>query len=700
MVRRLKLILFLGIFLFDARPVQAKESTCLTASGQEAVDLCTNAIVKFFSSNPVRVLALRKRAFAYLELKQFEKAKRDIDEVISSGLTSAEDWWVRGMILAWLDQWELALKDQEKANGLVKGRADFLVELASAQVSTGRFQEGANTYSSLVSMDATNPVYYAGRGQAYYYAEDYDRALADYTSAVIHGRSEAEYWFKRGLVREAMGDETNAEKDYTEAIKKQPDNAEFRNVRGRILHYLGDYDSALYDFDQSIAKDPEPDTFLNRASLQIYRNELDLAKMDIAAAGTIPEFESRISILRGRILAAGSDFSGAIAVYETALQRDPSYVTLLYWRATAHFDLGQYQKAYDDYSKLLAEWPKDEVVRLDRANTLFQLDRLAEAHADVDEALKLDPHYAAAFELRAKFYNYESQWQNAITASNGAIGIDPDRTLAYYRRAFAKWGLDDLQGADSDYEKAIALDSKFASAHAERAEVVAELKRFDEAHREIETAMKMEPKFSGHVRRLGRIYELESRLDEAAVAYQTAIDLDPDDGWNYEGRAWFNISSGKWADADNDCRLMLKIMPKEPASFRCIAHVKWAVNDIPGTLETLAQALRLDPKYGAAYYDKGRIMFEKADYEEAAANFSTAISLNYRLADALVYRGDTLRNLKLENSALKDYRQAAELANRGLAPLISRRISGLKSEVPASLDDSSYYPQDRRRASQ
>lgn len=699
MVRRLQLILFLGIFLFEARPGQAEENTCLTASGQEAVDLCTVAIMKFFSNKPVRVLALRKRALAHLELKSFDKAKRDIDEVISSGLTSAEDWWVRGMALAWLDQWELALKDQEKANSLVKGRADFLVELASAQVSTGRFDEGANTYSSLVSTDATNPAYYAGRGQAYYYAGDYDRALADYTSAVIHGGEDASYWFKRGLVREAMGDETNAEKDYTEAVKRQQGNAEFRNTRGRILLYLGDYDSAEYDFDQSIATDPKPDTYLNRASLHIFRNKLDLARKDIASAGENPDFDSRIRLLRGRILAAGGDFAAAVATYDGALQKDPGYVSLLYWRASANHELGKYQKAYDDYSKLFTEWPLDEVVRLDRAHALFELNRLSEAYADVAEALRLDPNFAAALEARARFLNYESQWQKAIIACSQAMGIDPDRPLAYYRRAFAKWGLGDLEGADSDYEKAITLDSKFASAHAEWAEVLAELKRFDEAHREIETAMKMEPEISGHARRLGRIYELESKSDEAAAAYQKAIALDPEDGWNYEGRAWFNISTGKWAAADDDCRLMIKKMPKEPASYRCVAHVKWAANDIPETLEALAQALRVDPKYGAAYYDRGRIMLDKADYEEAAANFSTAISLNYRLADSLVYRGDTLRNLRLESSALKDYREAAKLADRGLAPLISRRISGLKPEIPASLDDSN-YPQDRRRASQ
>ena len=623
-----------------------------------------------------------------------------MDEVIASKLTSAEDWWVRGMVLAWLDQWEPALKDLEVANELVKGRADFLIELGSAQVSTGRYTEAAATYSSLVSMEATNPVYYAGRGQAYYFAEDYDRALVDYTSAIIHGRAEAEYWFKRGLVREAMGDEVNAEKDYTEAIKKQPDNAEFRNVRGRILLYLGDYDSALYDFDQSIAKDPQPDTFLNRASLHIYKNELDSAKKDIAAAGTLPEHESRISILRGRILAAGGDFAGAIAVYEAALKEDPLYVTLLYWRASAHFDLEQYQKAYEDYSKLFTEWPKDEVLRLDRANTLLQLDRLDEAHIDVNAALKLDPDYAAALEIRAKLHNYEGLWQNAIIDCNAAIELDPDRMLAYYRRAFAKWALSDLEGAASDYGEAIRLDSEFATAHAERSEVMAELNRFDEAHREIETAMEMEPKLPDHLRRLGRIYALQSKEEEAATAYQKAIDLDPDDGWSYEGRARFHISSGKWADADNDCQIMLKKMPKEPASYRCIAHVKWETRDIPGTLDALAHALKLNPRYGAAYYDKGRIMFDKANYEEAAENFSTAISLKYRLADALVYRGDTLRNLSLENNALKDYKHAAKLAGRDLAPIISKRISGLKSEVPVSLEDSAYYPQDRRRTSQ
>ena len=700
MGRYFQLFLLFGFFLLETALGKAAENTCLNASGKEAVALCTDVVLKFSANKPVRVLALRRSAQAYFELKRYQKARRDLDEVIASGLASADDWRVRGMALAWLNQWELALKDQETANKLVKGRVDVLVELASAQLSTGKFSEAAVTYGSLISLDANNASYFAGRGQAYYYIEKYDLALADYTLAIVYADSVADYWFGRGLVREAIGDEVNAEKDYTEAIKRRPDNPEFRNVRGRVLLYLGEYKQALHDFGISIARDPKSNTFLNRASLYIFQNEIALAKKDIAAAGKLPENRSRISILKGQILAAEGDYAGAISTFEKALKIDPSDVSPFYWRASAFFELGQYQKAYDDYSKLFAEWPRDEVVRFDRANTLFELGRLVEAYADVDAALKLVPDYAAAFETRAKFENYEGKWQDAIADSNAAIKLDPGRMLAHYRRAYAEWALDDLEGAASDYGDAIRLDSKFASAHAERSEVMAELKRFDEAHSEIDAAMKMEPKLSDHVRRLGRIYELELKFEDAAVVYQKAIDLDPSDGWSYEARAWFRISQGSWADADNDCKTMLHKMPKEPAAYRCIAHVKWETNDVPGTLEALAQALKLDPKFGPAYYDRGRIMFDKADYEGAAASFSTAISLNYRLADALVYRGDTLRNLGLENNALRDYKRAADFAGREFGAIISKRISGLRSKVSTPMDDSVYYPQDQRRVRQ
>ena len=92
MGRYFQLFLLFGFFLLETTLGKAAENMCLNASGKEAVALCTDVVLKFSANKPVRVLALRRRAQAYFELKRYQKARRDLDEVIASGLASADDW--------------------------------------------------------------------------------------------------------------------------------------------------------------------------------------------------------------------------------------------------------------------------------------------------------------------------------------------------------------------------------------------------------------------------------------------------------------------------------------------------------------------------------------------------------------------------------------------------------------------------------
>ena len=82
------------------------------------------------------------------------------------------------------------------------------------------------------------------------------------------------------------------------------------------------------------------------------------------------------------------------------------------------------------------------------------------AITDYNEAIEINPQYAAAYCTRGVAKVKLEDYQGAIPDYNKAIEIDPQDALAYNNRANAKYRLGDQQGACPDYKKAVSLGNQ------------------------------------------------------------------------------------------------------------------------------------------------------------------------------------------------------------------------------------------------
>jgi len=78
-------------------------------------------------------------------------------------------------------------------------------------------------------------------------------------------------------------------------------------------------------------------------------------------------------------------------------------------------------------------------------------------------------------------------------------------------------------------------------------------------------------------------------------------------------------------------------------------------------LEYLDQAIRLDPKYGDAYYNRGRTYGVLGRYQRAIEDFNQAIRLDPKYALAYTNRGIAYNNLGQHKRAIEDFNQANRL---------------------------------------
>jgi tetratricopeptide (TPR) repeat protein len=132
--------------------------------------------------------------------------------------------------------------------------------------------------------------FYLERGEAAAGAHDYDRAIADYSTAIELNPASAEAFNDRGFAYYLQGKSDRAIADFTRAIELRPDYPKAYNSRG-VVFMAGGYgrERAVADFDRAIALQPDfRYAYINRANAHLFRHPL-LALSDFHRAGMYPE---------------------------------------------------------------------------------------------------------------------------------------------------------------------------------------------------------------------------------------------------------------------------------------------------------------------------------------------------------------------------------------------------------------------------
>jgi tetratricopeptide (TPR) repeat protein len=148
---------------------------------------------------------------------------------------------------------------------------------------------------------ATGAEFYLKRGEDFSGVHQYDRAIADYTTAIQLKPDYAEAYNDRGFAYYLKGDTERAIADYTRAIELRPTYAKAYNSRGvaYMAHGYGATKS-VPDFDRAIAVKPDfRYAYINRANARLSSHPW-LALQDFHRADMYPE--RTIAVLGGAVL--------------------------------------------------------------------------------------------------------------------------------------------------------------------------------------------------------------------------------------------------------------------------------------------------------------------------------------------------------------------------------------------------------------
>lgn len=120
----------------------------------------------------------------------------------------------------------------------------------------------------------------------------------------------------------------------------------------------------------------------------------------------------------------------AVADYNEAIRLKPDYADAYHNRGAAYASIGQYQLAIEDFSEAIHLKPKDAIFYNDRGSTFLYL-----AEHQHDEDSRLEPEFAQSYYSRKTFSGVKIGYiQQAIADFNEAVRLKPNYADAYNNR--------------------------------------------------------------------------------------------------------------------------------------------------------------------------------------------------------------------------------------------------------------------------
>ncbi len=260
-------------------------------------------------------------------------------------------------------------------------------------------------------------------------------------------------------------------------------------------------------------------------------------------------------------------------------------------------------------------------------DTYFAEGKLNQAITAYEQAIQLDPDNDISYIRQSRLLVYTRDTAKAVERAEQAVLLNPNsaENMAYYCRAL-DWEAryDDAYNA---CECAIELDPNYAEGYAFLSEIYADQALWVLARNTAEQALEVNFQSMDAQHNMGYALEVQGRYDEAIEFYENAITVAPNLAPLYvdAGRSYYWI--GDFENAADRYKKAIKLNPTDAEAYDRLGWTYYTDGDYTRALDALEQGAGVDPTYYRAWGHIGMLYYTRQNFETAVEILPKAIEL-------------------------------------------------------------------------
>ncbi len=521
------------------------------------------------------------------------------------------------------------------------------------------------------------------------------------------------------------GDYQEAVASLEQATGAQPENEAAHYYLGMAHFHLQQYPEALQAFRQAKQLAPmRPGVGLYIGRVYVQQGAFDEAiaayQQELGKLSGRQQAETLVAM--GQVYAQAGRLDEARDVLAHAVYYDPQYVEALYYYGHVFLNLGQPQKALEQFQKaseVLQEW-NDMNIRLQRLPVSEQRrqqtteETMAQEYSRAEAFAQQLGLWPALNKSIGEAYMALEEWTKARNAYRRAANrnelgnpSDPDvcvrvgqALLADVKEMFYEEGLlfsaiPMTENAIEAAEKALKFSPDYAPAHELLGKVYAlqasmyasDPERnivshsYEEALEEFNKALSQQPNYVDAMMAMARTYldqakqltpgssESASAVREAMRLVQRALELAPQDPQLYVQLARAELLRENYQAAIETAEYALSLKPTNVEALNTAGLAAYYLNDLPEATRYFTEAIRNNPEHAQSHANLGNAFFQMKSWYRARRQYKKALEYipEPELAKTASQRAYMYFMIGLCYHETGDYSQEIKSLNQALA---------------------------------
>jgi tetratricopeptide (TPR) repeat protein len=313
-----------------------------------------------------------------------------------------------------------------------------------------------------------------------------------------------------------------------------------------------------------------------------------------------------------------------------------------------------------------------------RAGLLLSVSRVAEARADIAEALRRNPSEATAHALRSIIALVQNQKEEALRLARQAVELEPQSPVPQVALSYAYQATFDLEKALKSLEQAAKLAPEDALIQARLAELELSRGELERALKAARRAVALDPELARTQTVLGFAYLTQIRTGQAKSAFERAITLDSADPLPRLGLGLAKIRESNLTEGAREIEIAASLDPNNALIQSYLGKAYYEEKREELAAREFAIAKELDPKDPTPWFYEAISDQSTNRPVEALQNLQKSIALNDNRA---VYRSKLLLD---QDRATREASVARVYTKLGLDQLAISEAASSLSLDPAS----------------